>query len=37
MEKFRKFDDPRFGVNPFVSLPETPRKYHLIQQVTAKQ
>jgi hypothetical protein len=25
MEKFRKFDDPRCGVNPFVPLIETPR------------
>ena len=23
MEKYRKFDDPRVGVNPFVKLPET--------------
>ena len=23
MEKYRKFDDPRVGVNPFVNLPET--------------
>jgi len=25
MEKFRKFDDPRFGVNAFVPLKETTR------------
>lgn len=23
MEKYRKFDDPRVGVNPFIKLPET--------------
>jgi hypothetical protein len=25
MEKFRKFDDPRCGVNPFIPLREEPR------------
>ena len=30
MEKFRKFDDPRCGVNPFVPLRENPRPNYLL-------
>ena len=30
MEKFRKFDDPRCGVNPFVPLIEKPRPNYLL-------
>ena len=30
MEKFRKFDDPRCGVNPFVPLKENPRPSYLL-------